>query len=100
MKWTKDKKPPKGWLRVRTWDDMEKEFGVNLYGSIDVPNGFTTPMELAVSKQKGRRINITEWRWMYDSYWMGSSDTLSGWNFSPEMFENPELLNLDFSKGV
>ena len=31
--------------RIRQWNDMEEDFGVNSCGSIDVPAGFTPNME-------------------------------------------------------
>lgn len=39
-------------VTIRQWDDMESEFGLNKFGSIDVPESFTKEMKRLFEQSK------------------------------------------------
>ena len=65
-------------VKIRQWDDMEKEFGLDTFGSINVRFHFPEGMR----KYCGKVMTITD-------IW-GDNYTLEGarsWSFSEDMFE-------------
>ena len=65
-------------VKIRQWDDMEKEFGLDTFGSINVRFHFCERMR----KYCGKVMTITD-------IW-GDNYTLEGaksWSFSEDMFE-------------
>ncbi len=72
------------WVRIRQWDDMEAEYGMDVYGNILVPLIFTDIMR----KYCGRWGKIT---CVYEhSYDIDFLSVLSNWSWGDEMLE-PEF---------
>lgn len=55
-------------VKIRTWEDMEAEFGLNKTGNIDCPYVFTTGMEKKLSSD--RIIKISEPDSDGDYFWL------------------------------
>lgn len=69
------------WVRVRQWDDMEAEYGMDVYGNILVPLTFTDTMR----EYCGRWGKIT---CVYEcSYYIDFLSDLSYWSWGDEMLE-------------
>ena len=62
-------------VTIRQWDDMKEEFGVDSYGTIRVPRGFSRSMvKFCGSKFHIGSTNVTVWNYL-------------GYFISPEMLE-------------
>lgn len=69
------------WVRIRQWDDMEAEYGLDEYGNILVPLVFTDTMR----EYCGRWGKIT---CVYEcSYDIDFLSVLSNWSWGDEMLE-------------
>ncbi len=74
-------------VTIRQWDDMESEFGLNVFGDIKVPNFFTEYMK----QYCGQTLSIVHVTRhappFFDSYHLGGSYVI----FSSPMFEQSKL---------
>lgn len=69
------------WVRIRQWDDMKAEYGLDEYGNILIPLIFTDPMR----EYCGRWGKIT---CVYEcSYDIDFLSVLSDWSWGDEMLE-------------
>lgn len=69
------------WVRIRQWDDMEAEYGLDVYGNILVPLGFTDTMR----EFCGHWGKITcVYEGSYDIKFLSAP---SGWSWNDEMIE-------------
>lgn len=73
-------------VRVREWDDMEREFDLDNEGDIDCPHSFVKEMK----KFCGKTCEISK---VADSYYRFKEDG-EFWNFTDEM-----LIPVEFTKG-
>lgn len=72
--------------KVRSWDDMVKEFGVNHYGVIRCNNcGFVKEMK----KYCGQKLQIRAIQKFDDIYYYLNAAGI--WTFTSEMFEKGDL---------
>ena len=77
-------------VRIRQWEDMEQEFGLNDRGSIICPFHFSVEMKslcgevFRVVKIRGGDLIILE----------DHEGGVLDWNFSAEMLESPDDLEL------
>ena len=56
-------------VRIKTWEEMENDFGVNSAGNIDCQDNFLVEMEEAMPDD--RIINIDmEGKWIDEIYWI------------------------------
>jgi len=49
-------------VKIKTWEDMEKEFGTNHHGSIKVKCSFTKEMEIKIKNLNNRAVTISRIR--------------------------------------
>lgn len=75
------------WVRIRQWDDMEAEYGLNGYGSILVPLTFTDTM-CDFCGHWGRITRVYR-----DAYSIKFSFASNGWNWGDEMLEPEPVYN-------
>ena len=78
-------------VKVRSWNDMEKEFGLRATGSIDTHCGFTSSMR----KFCGKIVTISEVN--YNSYHINGD--VDYWLFTDDMFENPTEVVVIYKNG-
>lgn len=72
--------------KVRSWDDMAKEFGVNYYGVIPCNHcAFVREMK----KYCGKKLRITSIHNFDDNYYY--LDGVHSWSFTSDMFEKSAL---------
>lgn len=69
------------WVRIRQWDDMEAEYGMDVYGNILVPLTFTDTMR-EFCGHWGRITRVYECS--YDIKFLFAP---SGWSWNDEMLE-------------
>lgn len=69
------------WVRIRQWDDMEAEYGVDVYGNILAPLTFTDTMR-EFCGHWGRITRV--YGCSYDIKFLFAS---SGWSWNDEMIE-------------
>lgn len=97
-------------LRIRRWEDMEAEFGLDDDGEINCPFKFTKNMlpmcgqkftvmkrdlrERFFSEEGVEKVNLSQWR----DYWNISADMLEPWE--DEEFVAPEESLFDFLTGL
>ena len=69
-------------VEIKTWDDMEEEFGLDTFGEISCWLSFTIDMEDVMPED--RIINIEESVYSEDEfYWEGEG----GWDISRDMIK-------------
>ena len=73
-------------VRIRQWDDMAAEYGLNGCGNIRCPGWFIRDME----EFCGREVTITD---IYPSGAVIFSDRLGGWSYTTAMLEPIEDLS-------
>lgn len=73
--------------KVRSWDDMEREFGVNYYGAIRCNNYCSFVGEM--KKYCGKKLRIAAINNFNDTYYYLNS--VHSWTFTSEMFEKGDL---------
>ena len=90
-----NKKPKPGWYKVKTWEAMEKEFGIGAFNYIRVPLSFNTEMEKLVCTFSNRKIFAHTWD--YNLIYKTWRFFYSGYHWSIEMLEPlDEYLDLHF----
>jgi len=74
-------------VKVRQWDDMKREYGLDSYGAIAIPGSFMPEMR----EYCGKTVTIEDVMsyTREDRYRIKGGD---GWCFSNEMFESPETM--------
>ena len=76
-------------VRIRQWEDMAKEFGVNKYGSILCKSFFSTNMkhlcsrEATISKIEDDKIELKDW---------SDSSSTHEWRYTTDMIEPVEVI--------
>ena len=66
-------------VKVRTWEDMEKEYGLNSCGSIACDRSFTNKMK----EYCGKYVTITS-----AGFWYKIEEDDGYWQWTDDMFEN------------
>ena len=57
-------------VKIKSWESMEKEFGVNYYKDIDCPLGFIKEVEKILNERAPDRILTIDSIAEYDDYYM------------------------------
>ena len=70
-------------VRVRQWDDMAAEFGIDRYGDIQCPRGFLRDMDGLC----GQMFNVTEFDPLCDGFVRVITNPLTWSILTPEVFE-------------
>ena len=63
-------------VKIKTWKQMEKEFGLDFYGDINCKYYFTSEMEKDMPKNRIIEIIDNERWWVNDGYWSVSEDMI------------------------
>lgn len=72
-------------VQIRKWDDMAKEFGTTIYGSIACRGWYFVE---EMKKYCGKKLRIICIRNFNDGYYL---NTENYWTFTSEMFEKGSL---------
>ena len=73
------------WVRIRQWDDMEAEYGLDMYGRIMIPLKFANGMR-GFCGHWGRITNVYE-----RNYDIKFSSVSNGWVWGDEMLEPEQV---------
>ena len=73
------------WVRIRQWDDMEAEYGLDMYGRIMIPLKFANGMR-GFCGHWGRITNVYE-----RNYDIEFSSVSNGWVWGDEMLEPEQV---------
>ena len=62
-------------IKIKTWDEMEKEFGLNELGEISCGVVFMKPMELEMPKNRIIVVNYTNhiYKWVKHGYFISKN---------------------------
>ena len=74
-----------GCYRVKTWEEMEEEYGLNVYGNIDVPFIFVPDMKYLCNKV----VKVVSIELIHKSCGFTNKILVQGenWKFSEEMLK-------------
>ena len=73
-------------VRIRQWDDMAREFGTTIHGSIACRSWYFVK---EMKKYCGKKLRIIDIRNFNDTYYYLNGASL--WTFTSEMFEKGNL---------
>lgn len=79
-------------VRVREWEDMERQFGLNGFGNIDCKKKFVTSM----MEHCGKTFEISR---VMEGYYKLKGDR-GGWSFSDDMLVPAEFTKSDMKEGM
>ena len=79
-----------GYYRVKTWEEMEEEYGLNEFGNINVPFIFIPGMKYLCNKV----VKVVSIELVHSSYGFRNKILVQdeSWKFSEEMLKPPYTL--------